>query len=164
MDYHQMLPVVDEWVLWLLCLLTPLVALCALTAFIVLHRERKTTTRQKRTKNLLVAGASGLLTLLILGFMLYSGLRIEENKANATQNILMKYDISSVEWKTPEGRKTNPTDTVASRVVMVTDRKNNVSVFNYNINPETSEPQLENTTKGSVNENFRPIPADTLLR
>lgn len=164
MNYHQMLPVVDEWVLWVLSLLTPLVALFALTAFIVLHRERNTAPRAKRTKNLLVAGGMGLLTLSILGFMLHSGLRIEENRANATQNIIMKYDVSSVEWRTPDNRNTNPTDTVSDRVVMVTDTENNVTVFKFNTNPETSEPQLEDTAEGTVKDSFRRISAETLLK
>jgi hypothetical protein len=164
MNYNQMLPVVDEWVLWVLSLLTPLVALCALTAFIVLHRERKTATRAKRTKNLLVAGGAGLLTLLILGFMLFSGLKIEENRANATQNIMAKYDVSSVTWRTPDNRHTNPTDTVSDRIVMVTDHENNVTVFKFSANPDTSEPQLEDTAEGAVKDSFRRIPAETLLK
>lgn len=164
MNYHQMLPVVDEWVLWLLTLLTPLVALCTLTAFIVLHRERKTATPEKNRLNLIMASSAGLLTLLILGFMLHSGLRIEENRANATQNIMTKYDITSVEWTTPDNRKTNPTDTVSDRVVMVTDRDNNVSVFNYTTNPDTSAPRLEDNVDETVNDSFRRIPADTLLK
>jgi hypothetical protein len=164
MNYSQMIPVVDEWVLWLLCLLTPLVALCALTAFIVLHREYKTATPQRKRLNLVRASSLGLLVLLILGFMLYSGLRIEENKANATENIKAKYDISSVEWKTSNNRATNPTDTVSDRVVMVTDRENNVSVFKFNTNPQTFEPQLEDTVEGTVKDNFRRVPADSLLK
>lgn len=164
MNYSQMLPVVDEWVLWALVPLTPLVALCALTAFIVLHRERKTASPAKRTKNLLMAGGAGLLTLLILGFMLHSGLRIEENRANATQNIKAKYDVSTVTWRTPDNRNTNPTDTVSDRVVMVTDHENNITVFKFNTNPNTSEPQLEDVAEGTVKDSFRRIAADDLLK
>lgn len=164
MNYHQMLPVVDEWVLWVFSLLTPLVALFALTAFIVLHRERKTVPRAKHVRNLLKASLSGLAVLLILGFMLFSGLRIEENRANATQNIMAKYDVSSVTWRTPDNRNTNPTDTVSDRVVMVTDSENNVTVFKFSTNPETSEPQLEDTAEGTVKDSFRRISAETLLK
>lgn len=80
---YQILPVVDEWVLWVLVLLVPLLGLVTLTAFIVLHRERKTATPAKHRLNLIKASSSALLVLLILAFMLFSGLRIDANKATA---------------------------------------------------------------------------------
>lgn len=164
MNYQQMFPVVDEWVLWLLCLLTPLVALCALTAFIVLHRERNTATPEKHRLNLIMASSAGLLTLFILAFMLFSGLRIEANKANASENIKAKYDISSVTWKTPDGREVSPTDTSREVVVMVTDHNNRVSTFAYHADNATSEPYLEMPTKNYLDDYFQETSPENLLK
>lgn len=146
MNYHPMLPVVDEWVLWLLVLLTPLAGLYAVTAFIVLQRERKTVPRAKHFRNLLKASLSGLAVLLILAFMLFSGLRIEANKASATENIKAKYNITSVRWDDQHGKDTNPTESASVRVIMVTDQANNTIAVRYSSDPETSEPTLEATS------------------
>lgn len=96
MNYLATLPVVDEWVMWLLVLIVPLLGLVSLTAFIVLHRERKTATPAKHRLNLVKASSSALLVLLILGFMLFNGLRIDANKANAAESLKTTYGISSV--------------------------------------------------------------------
>lgn len=93
---YQILPVVDEWVLWVLVLLVPLLGLVTLTAFIVLHRERKTATPAKHRLNLIKASSSALLVLLILAFMLFSGLRIDANKANAAGSQKSAHGIVSV--------------------------------------------------------------------
>jgi hypothetical protein len=104
MDYQPMLPVVDEWVLWVLVLITPLLGLVSLTAFIVLHRERKTATPTKHRLNLIRASSSAVLILFILGFMLFSGLRIDANKANTAENHGLSVGPSSAAEQTPTGR------------------------------------------------------------
>jgi hypothetical protein len=96
MNYLATLPVVDEWVLWVLVLIVPLLGLVSLTAFIVLHRERKTATPAKHRLNLVKASSSALLVLLILGFMLFNGLRIDANEANAAESLKTTHGISSV--------------------------------------------------------------------
>lgn len=163
MNYHQMLPVVDEWVLWLLVLLTPLVGLWAVTAFIVLHRERKTVPREQHVKNLLKASLSGLGVLLILAFMLFSGLRIEANKANATENIKAKYNITSVRWDDQHGKDTNPTESTNDRIIMVTDQANNTIAVRYSADPKTSEPTLE-ATRDNREDQFIKVSPETLLK
>lgn len=163
MNYHPMLPVVDEWVLWLLVLLTPLAGLYTVTAFIVLHRERKTAPREQHVKNLLKASLSGLAVLLILAFMLFSGLRIEANKANATENIKAKYNITSVRWDDEHGKDTNPTESTNDRVIMVTDQSNNVMPVRYTSDPETSEPTLE-VTRDTANSDHKASPENLLKK
>lgn len=96
MNYLTTLPVVDEWVMWVLVLIVPLLGLVSLTAFIVLHRERKTATPAKHRLNLVKASSSALLILLVLGFMLFNGLRIDANKANAGENQKSAHGIASV--------------------------------------------------------------------
>ena len=96
MNYLTTLPVVDEWVMWILVLIVPLLGLVSLTAFIVLHRERKTATPAKHRLNIVKASSSALLVLLILGFMLFNGLRIDANKANTAEGLKTTHGISSV--------------------------------------------------------------------
>lgn len=163
MNYHPMLPVVDEWVLWLLVLLTPLAGLYAVTAFIVLHRERKTVPHKQHVKNLLKASLSGLAVLLILAFMLFSGLRIEANKASATENIKAKYNITSVRWDDQHGKDTNPTESASVRVIMVTDQSNNIMPVRYSSDPETSEPTLE-ATSGTADSDHKVSPENLLKK
>ena len=163
MNYHQMLPVFDVWVLWVLVLLTPLAGLWAMTAFIALHRERKALPPVKHVKSLLKASLSGLTVLLMIGSMVVSGLMIEANKAAATDNIKAKYNISAVTWETPKGIEVSPTDSTQSWVIMVTDKSNNVMPFRYSSDPHTAEPTLEAIT-ANTDDTHPAISPENLLK
>lgn len=143
MEYQPMLPVVDEWVLWVGCLLVPLMALVTLTAFIVFNRKRKVAPKAEVRKVLFKASSAGLVTLAVLGFMLFSGLRIEENKSIAFQNLNTKYEVASVIWKNPEGKDISPTDAITDKNILVKDLNGLDHLASFTVDNETSEPFLE---------------------
>lgn len=143
MNYQPMLPVVDEWVLWLCCLIVPLMALVTLTAFIVFNRNRKTASQGHVRNDLMKASLAAVATFGVLGFMLYSGLRIEENKSIASENMKSKYGVESVLWETPEGKDVSPTDSLAKKYILVKDTNGVDHVAAFNVDGNTSEPFIE---------------------
>lgn len=143
MSYQPMLPVVDEWVLWLFCLLVPLMALVTLTAFIVYKRERKVVSKTKERSNLLKACLTGGATLAVLGFMLFSGLQMEVNQNIAFQNLHTKYDVTSVVWKNEKGKDINPTDSLTEKNILIKDNDGTDHLVAFNVDRETSEPFIE---------------------
>lgn len=143
MNYQSLLPVVDGWVLWAGCLVVPLLALVTLTAFIVAKRERKTASKEKGRKNILLASGSMLATLAVLGFMLYSGLRIETNQSIATNNLMQKYGVSSVVWENSNGIELSPSDSVVEKEILVKDAEDVDRVAIFSMDSATSEPFLE---------------------
>lgn len=143
MEYQPLIPVVDEWVLWLCCLLLPLIGMVAATYLSILGYSFKRESRNKFRLHLTLASLSSIAVLGILLFMFHSGATMQENQRIASENLTLKYNVESVTWENPRGTEINPTDSVQDKVILIKENDGQESVARFNSDKKSSEPFLE---------------------
>lgn len=143
MQYQPLIPVVDEWVLWLCCLLLPLAGMVAVTYLSILRHSFKRESENKFRLNLLIASLATFTVLGVLPFMLHSGLTIQENQRIASHNLTLKYNVESVVWENQKGAEVSPTDSLRDKVILVKDKEGQEHVARFTLDQKSSEPFLE---------------------
>lgn len=105
--------------------------------------------------------------LLITALLIITGMTNinigNDNKEKATTNLAQKYEVKDVNWKSVD-TTADPLGTVKEGKVLLTANNGEKYVFQYEINPETSEPKLVDMPIQGGNTVDKEKSAETLLK
>lgn len=123
---------------------------------------------QGKTKVADYLGITSLVMIVLTAVvgLTYSTLDHSANKANetkATQNIMQKYDVKDVNWKSFETNARADGETPDGKILLSTNNGNEY-IFKYEVDPKTSEPTLKNMPIQGGNTADKDASAESLLK
>lgn len=128
-----------------------------------LHLEHK---KREKASNFTLFTALPITVLLIIVSiftMVHMGNVNSHNRELATQSLMEKYDLKSVDWDDSRTR-TNEVSDSGDRNIVVTSQNNQRYIFNYMMDHKTSEPTLLNMPIEGGKTPDRATTAEALLK